>query len=576
LAAVIQLIGRPAIHRGDGRDVGLRGKKTWALLAFVALSDRPVARQQLVRMLFPEADDPLGALRWALSEVRRGVGCDANVGGDPVTFRLMADTVVDAQQVLTGGTREAVNDAENGELLDGMCLADCPDFELWLSAQRDLVASAIQAALRAQIAARLDERKPAEAVRLARRLVRLAPLDEGTHALLVRSLASTGDQAGAQMAAGACATLFLRELGTRPSPRVALAALAPVAGVTLLPDGRRLRARLEIEAGKAALAAGAVGTGLDRLHEAVAIATDLGDPGIRAEACTALGAAMVHTVALTDAIAVSSLREATELARIAGTRATAATAFRELSFVAVGARRDSTALIRQAHDLAAGDDGQVAAVLGLEAVSLTDSGRYHDAIDTYSRSITLAEHADSPRQAAWSLTLLARARLQQGDFAAGRVDIDRAMALVRAERWTAFLPLVLALSAELDLHEGRLDQAGEQLACAWAMATDLHDQCWLSVTGRALGLLAERRGNLKEALRWLDGARTEPSDNPKICRWIDVSTLDSICDISATHRLPRAQAMISQLADLSTTAGMPDYLARSRAYAAKLDVRTHG
>lgn len=311
----------------------MRGKKTWAVLALVALTDRPVARQQLVRMLFPDAGDPLGALRWALSEVRRGVGDGARVGGDPVTLQLPADTVVDARQVLTGGRREAVNEADNGELLDGLCFAGCPDFELWLSAQRDLVASAIQAALRAEIPARLDERNPAEAVRLARRLVRLGPLDERHHALLVRSLASAGDQAGAHVAAGACATLFLQELGTRPSPRVALAALAPVGGVILLPDGRRLRARLEIEAGKAALAAGAVSTGLDRLHEAVAIATDLGDPGIRAEACTALGAAIVHTVALTDAAGVSALREATGLARVAGDRPTAATAFRELSFV---------------------------------------------------------------------------------------------------------------------------------------------------------------------------------------------------------------------------------------------------
>ena len=102
------------------------------------------------------------------------------------------------------------------------------------------------------------------------------------------------------------------------------------------------------------------------------------------------------------------------------------------------------------------------------------------------------------------------------------------------------------------------------------MATELRDRCWLSVTGRALGLLAERRGNLKEALGWLDDACADPDDNPKICRWIEVSTLDSICDISARHRLPRARTMISQLAGISAMAGMPDYLARSRAYAARM------
>src|ERR1700730_2636189 len=132
MGAVIQLIGRPAIHRDDGRDLRLRGKKTWAVLALVALSDRPVARQQLVRMLFSEAGDPLGALRWALSEGRRGVGDGACVGGDPVALQLPADTVVDARRVLAGGRREAVNEAENGEVLEGFCPRGLPGLQALL------------------------------------------------------------------------------------------------------------------------------------------------------------------------------------------------------------------------------------------------------------------------------------------------------------------------------------------------------------------------------------------------------------------------------------------------------------
>jgi hypothetical protein len=42
------------------------------------------------------------ALRWALSEVRCGVGYDASLGGDSVTLQLMLGTVVDVQQVLSG------------------------------------------------------------------------------------------------------------------------------------------------------------------------------------------------------------------------------------------------------------------------------------------------------------------------------------------------------------------------------------------------------------------------------------------------------------------------------------------
>lgn len=572
MATVIQLLGRPGIHRPGSRGLGSpgprpRGRKTWALLALTALSERPVPRHQLSRMLFPEADDSLAALRWVLSELRRGLRPDASIAGDPVSLDLTVGTIVDAQQVLSGHTGVEVG---AGELLAGLALPDCPEFELWLANQRERVAGALQAALRSAVSARLSERRPDEAVRLARQLVGLAPLEERHHALLVRSLAGAGDQVGAHAAVGACAALFTRELGVRPSPQVALAALVPPGGVTLLPDGRRLQARLEVEAGKAALAAGAVSDGLERLQLAVTLADGLDDPGIQGEANTALGAGIVHSVALTDPAGLAALKRAAKLATTAGDRPTAATAYRELGFVAAGARRSSGAL-RHARELAAGDDGKLAAVLGIEALELTDSGRFGEATQRFRRSAELAERAGEPRQAAWSLTLLARAELTSGDLAAARTDIDRARDLVAAERWTAFLPLALAISGELDLLEGRIDTAGEQLTCAWTMATRLGDPCWLAVTGRGLGLLAARRGDTAEAMQWFDGAYHQTSDLPPlICRWIDAATLDAICDVAATHRLPRARAAVAELAALGEHAGMPEYSSRARTYEGRL------
>jgi len=568
VATVIQLLGRPGIHRPLGRGPRPRGRKTWALLALASLSERPVPRHQLVRMLFPEAGDAPAALRWVLSELRRGLRPDAGIDGDPVALDLAAGTVVDAHQVLSGQLGAGV---EAGELLAGLALPDCPEFELWLAHQRERVAGALRAALRAAIGARLSERRPAEAVRLSRQLVQLAPLEERNHILLVRSLAGAGDQIGAHAAVGACATLFAKELGIRPSPQVALAALVPAGGVTLLPDGRRLQARLEVEAGKAALAAGAVNDGLERLRLAVTLADGLDDPAIQGEASAALGAAMVHSVALSEPTGVAALRRATELARVAGDRSTAATASRELGFVAAGARQGGTGMLREARELATGDDGKLAAVLGIEALALTDSGQFGAAAQRFRRSVELAERADESRKAAWSLTLLARAELIAGELAAARADIDRARALVTADRWTAFLPLVLAVSAELDLHEDRLDPAGEQLTCAWTLATRLADPCWLAVTGRGLGLLAARRGNTAEAMQWLDGAYHQTSDLPPlVCRWIDAATLDAICDVATSHRLPRARAAVAELTGLGEQARMPAYAARARTYRARL------
>jgi len=571
VAAVIRLLGRPGIHRPGGRVPRPRGRKAWALLALASLNERPIPRHRLVRMLFPEADDAPAALRWVLSELRRGLLADASIDGDPVALDLAAGTVVDAHLILSG---QVDGDVEAGELLAGLALPDCPEFELWLAHQRERVAAALQAALRAAINARLAERRPAEAVRLARELVRSAPLEERNHVLLVRSLAGAGDRVGAHAAVAACAELFARELGVRPSPQLALATLVPAGGVTLLPDGRRLQARLEVEAGKAALAAGAVGDGLERLRSAVALADGLGEPGLQGEASAALGAAMVHSVALTEPTGVAALRRAAELARAAGDRSTAATVSRELGFVAVGARRGGGLQLRAARELAAGDDGKLSAVLGIEALALTDSGRFGAAVRRFRRSVELADRADEPRKAIWSLTLLARAELLGGEPATARTDIDRARALVTAERWTAFLPLVLAVSAELDLSEGRLDSAGEQLTGAWTTATRLADPCWLAVTGRGLGMLAARRGNVAEAMQWLDGAYHQTSDLPPlVCRWIDAATLDAICDVATTHALPRAGAAVAELATLAEQSRMPGYAARAEVHRARLAAR---
>jgi DNA-binding SARP family transcriptional activator len=570
---MIQLLGRPGIHRPRQDSGRLRGRKTWSLLAVLALSERPPSRHALARMLFPEADDAAAALRWALSELRRGLRPDAVVGGDPVTLDLAAGTVIDVRSMLSGQVPAGGDSGggDGGELLAGLALPDCPEFELWLSHQRERVSSAARAALRSAITAELGAQRPVEAVRLARRLVQVAPLEERHHVLLVRSLAGAGDREGAQAAAAACALLFARELGVPASPRVGQAVRAPAGGLTLLPDGRRLQARLEVDAGKAMAAAGAVADGLERLRSAVRIADHLGDPVIQGEASVALGTTIVHTVALTDPEGVAALRRARDLSRTAGDRPTAASAWRELAFVATGARHGAGALLRQARELAADDDGKLAAILGVEAIALVDSGHHDAGVRRFGRAIALAERVGEPRKAALSLTNLARAQLAAGDPAAARIAVDRARTLVTEQRWTAFLPFVQAVSAELDMAEGRLAAAGEQLACAWTAAVQLADPCWLAITGRGLGLLAARQGDITAAMQWLDSAYhwTGPG-LPQVCRWIDAATIDTICEVATAHRLPRAGAGVAELAALADRARMPRYAERARAYQARL------
>jgi hypothetical protein len=59
----VHLLGSPAILRDGHPAPAPKGRKTWALLAYLLLSDGPASRRHLAELLFADAADPLGALR---------------------------------------------------------------------------------------------------------------------------------------------------------------------------------------------------------------------------------------------------------------------------------------------------------------------------------------------------------------------------------------------------------------------------------------------------------------------------------------------------------------------------------
>jgi DNA-binding SARP family transcriptional activator len=98
----IRLLGPPAILR-DGRPVrSPRGRKAWAVLSYVLLAQRPPSRRHLAELLFSDADDPLGALRWTLAELRRAFGLPDVLTGDPIARTLGDEVVVDVGSCVQG------------------------------------------------------------------------------------------------------------------------------------------------------------------------------------------------------------------------------------------------------------------------------------------------------------------------------------------------------------------------------------------------------------------------------------------------------------------------------------------
>jgi hypothetical protein len=130
----LHLLGRPTALV-DGELVRLRGTKAWALLGYLLRSDRSVARARLARVLFADAADPEGALRWNLSHLRRSLGVELD--GDPLRLSLPADTWCDLQLLNSGDAQQAVElpGVDDG-FLCGLRVAAADEFRWWLDGER--------------------------------------------------------------------------------------------------------------------------------------------------------------------------------------------------------------------------------------------------------------------------------------------------------------------------------------------------------------------------------------------------------------------------------------------------------
>jgi DNA-binding SARP family transcriptional activator len=527
----------------------------------------------LASLLFPEADDPLGALRWTLSALRRRLGANVELGGDPLRLMLPPGTFVDVDVLSRGSWPEAVALPGLGhELLDGMAFRSSPGFEMWLENERRHVAGTTGAVLHQAALAQLARGKVAEATQHASELVRLNPYDENAHVLLVRCLRAAGDLEGAARQVESCTELFRRELGIEPTP-----ALRNAATTAELPAEARVSGRAaalaQVEAGEAAIAAGAGEAGLQRLRGAVAAARSVDDPDVLARALVALGGALVHApVRGADEEGAAALHEGTLLAERARRPDVAATGWREISwvqFLRAEYDRGEESLARTA-ELAGGDERELAWVELIRGAAAHDVGDHATAGALLPSALARAERLPSGQPLGLALTFLGRFHVRRGELDEGRQVIDRALEEAEARGMTAFYPWPESFRAEIDLARGDLDRAEERLEHAFALGCQVGDPCYESAAARGLGLVAAARGDVARALELLVEA-------PRVCRrlpdtylWIEADGLDALCAVAVEHRAEAAPRWIDELEATAGRRGMRELLLHAALYRARL------
>jgi DNA-binding SARP family transcriptional activator len=568
----IHLLGAPTVQRGGVQIEAPPGRKHWGLLTYLVRTEVPSSRERLSGLLFPEADDPLGALRSALSALRRQLGPHAEVGGNPVRLALGHGAFVDVAVLGQGSWRDALSLPGLGhELLDGMAFRSSPAFENWLENERRHVAGTTAAVLHEAALALLTRGDAATARDHAAHLVRLNPYDENAHVLLVRCLRAAGDADAAARQVDACTDLFRVELGIEPSVALHSAAAEPLAS-TATPAPEPARVNVLIEAGAAAVSAGAPEAGIARLRGAAGSARQQGDPELLARSLIELGRALVHACRGRDEEGAAALHEGSSLAEEIGERRLAATGWRETGWIQFlrGRYDRAEATLARATELADGDEAELAWIEVILGTCRSDVGDYARAAELLRSSIARAESARSAEAEVFGRSMLGKLHVLRGELADAADLLDLTLVLVDTHVLTSFRPWPESFRAEVDLLNGDVDSADRAFEHAFALGCEVGDPCWESVAARGRGLVAVARGEIERGLELLEEA-------PRLCRrlpdtylWIEAYSLDALCRVAVEHDRESAARRVDELEAIAARRGLRELLARASLHRARL------
>ena len=235
----LTLFGPPRLEVG-GATAPVDTRKALALVAYVAMAERPQPRDVLVELLWPDVPAERGraTLRRTLSTLRSALGgrwveADRAVvrlaaeGGavDVVTFRrLLAETAAHAPSHASGACPSCLGRLEDAvrisgaPFMQGFSLRDAPGFEEWRDGTAVALDRARVRALDQLSAALFHAGNHAGAIDAARERLAIDPLSEETHRRLIELYGAAGDPGAAISQYRECAAILDRELGVGPLP----------------------------------------------------------------------------------------------------------------------------------------------------------------------------------------------------------------------------------------------------------------------------------------------------------------------------------------------------------------------
>ncbi len=214
----LSLLGRPRVS-GETADLPA---KAIALLGYLAIADEAQPRERILGLLWGESTEEAARknLRNALWAVRKSVG-DTGVVAVGDRLALGPRFEVDVRRLLAMQTSldpRTLLELYTGPYLDGVRLADAPEFELWLTAARERLSQVFLGRIVEGLSTLAQAGAWREVADFARSALSHEPLQEELHRLLMEALANLGERGGAIRQFEALRAALALDLEVEPSP----------------------------------------------------------------------------------------------------------------------------------------------------------------------------------------------------------------------------------------------------------------------------------------------------------------------------------------------------------------------
>lgn len=196
-------------------------RTTAALLVFLACQGRPFARDPLAELLWPgrSQEQARTNLRGCTHRLRQQVGSFLEITRNSIALNSAAAVCVDClafEECLRAGRPAEAIALYQGDFLEGFYLDGSPAFEQWMLMERERLHNLALLAFQQLIAQATATGQPELAIDYTIRLLRLDPLNEPIHRLLMRLYTQTNRRAAALHQYAVCCRFLDAELGVPP------------------------------------------------------------------------------------------------------------------------------------------------------------------------------------------------------------------------------------------------------------------------------------------------------------------------------------------------------------------------